>query len=141
MYIPIWLIVVVLVVVAIAINHYYKLYKRWKALTVHNYRRWGKMKYEYECVADLLILDRDWLCQNLKPELREELSQNFRVKWLNNPEYWDRLSRQDQLFGPYPEYEEIRKLVYEHFKEYDYRDVDHELTNYGIYMGSFSKNK
>ncbi|EAM6394204.1 hypothetical protein BZH78_03230 [Salmonella enterica] len=141
MYVPIWLVIVILIAVTVTINHYYKLYKKWKALTVHNYRRWGKMKYEYECVADLLILDRDWLCQNLPPELREELSQNFRVKWLSNPEYWSKLSKQEQLFGPYPEYEEIRKLVYEHFQEYDYRDVDYELTNYGIYMGALSKRK
>ncbi|EOV8008507.1 hypothetical protein ACN25C_004936, partial [Salmonella enterica] len=56
MYVPTWLVIVILIAVTVTINHYYKLYKKWKALTVHNYRRWGKMKYEYECVADLLIL-------------------------------------------------------------------------------------
>ncbi|KUP98905.1 hypothetical protein AWI06_21935 [Enterobacter hormaechei subsp. xiangfangensis] len=140
MYVPIWLVAVVVVGVGVAINHYYKLYRKWEAIAVNNYRRWGKMKYEYECVADLLILDRDWLCQNLKPELREELSQNFRVKWLNNPQYWEGLSKNNQLFGPYPEYEEIRKLVYEHFQEYKYWDVDEELSNYGVKMKRYSRD-
>lgn len=97
MYVPIWLVAVVVVGVGVAINHYYKLYRKWEAIAVKNYRRWGKMKYEYECVADLLILDRDWLCQNLKPELREELSQNFRMKWLNNPQYWEGLNKKKSI--------------------------------------------
>ena len=99
------------------------------------------MKYEYERVSDLLILDRDCLCQNLKPELRKELSQNFRVQWLNNPEYWESLSKSNQLFGPYPEYEEIRKLVYEHFQEYKYHDVNEELSNYGVKMKRYSTDR
>lgn len=141
MYVPVWLAVIAVLVLVGLVHHYYKLYRKWEALTVHNYRRWGKMKYEYECVADLLILDRDFLCQNLKPELRTELSQNFRVEWLNDPEYWDKLSRKTQLFGPYPEYEEIRKLVYYHFREYDYRDVNYELSNYGVKMKRYSTGR
>ncbi|EMF0807713.1 hypothetical protein V2E89_000478 [Enterobacter hormaechei] len=99
------------------------------------------MKYEFECVADFLILDRDHLCENLCPELREELAQHFQVKWLNNPTHWNKLSRREQLFGPYSEYVGIRKIIYQHFQDYNYRDVDSVLTTYGVYMGSFSKDE
>lgn len=141
MYVPVWLLVLASLAVVAAICHFYKLFRKWEALTVHNYRRWGKMKYEYECVADLLILDRDWLCHNLEPKLREELGKDFRVKWLNKPKYWEELGKHNQLFGPCPEYEEIRKLVYEHFREYKYLDVDDELSNYGVKMKRYPRDK
>lgn len=141
MYVPVWLAVIILAVLVGVVHHFYKLYRKWEALAVNSHRRWGKMKYEYECISDLLILDRDYLCQHLEPELRKELAKDSRVKWLNNPEYWDKLSRNNQLFGPYPEYEEIRKLVYKHFQEYKYRDVNEELSNCGVKMERYSLDR
>ncbi|EHN8717685.1 hypothetical protein ACVCDB_000183 [Enterobacter hormaechei] len=141
MFIPIWLLVLVVLFLSLTISYCRKLFKKWKVVAVNNYRRWGKMKYEFECVADFLILDRDHLCENLCPELREELAQHFRVKWLNNPTHWNKLSRREQLFGPYSEYVGIRKIIYQHFQDYNYRDVDSVLTTYGVYMGSFSKDE
>lgn len=131
MYIEKWLLITIAVIVIVAIYSLYQSYKYQKALAINNYRQWGKMRYEFEHTANLLIIERSHLCKKMLPELLEHFGDYHWFSWLHDPEHWEDLSCNSPDY--YKPYDGVREEVYKFWQQYDYADVMQDINYSGIY--------
>ncbi|MBU5601634.1 MULTISPECIES: hypothetical protein [Citrobacter] len=131
MYIQSWLLITIVVVVSIALYSLYRSYKHQKAFAINNYKQWGKMRYEFECTAKLLIIERSHLCDEMLPELVNKFGDYSWFNWIHDPKHWQDLSHNSPDY--YELYDGVREEIYRFYSEYDYADVMQDINYFEVY--------
>lgn len=131
MFIPEWLLILVVVVVICAIYSLVKQCKYQKALAVRNYRQWGLMRFEFERLAQSAIILHQRLYEH--PELVKEIEDKIGGHTsLDDLDMWHEAYIENDYVMTF---RKVRGILYKHWSKYDYADVEQDMNYFGKYRG------
>lgn len=129
MFIPMWALILIALAVVFTVRSLYVQSKHHQAMAVRNYRQWGLMRHEFECLSNgvMVLIGRLYDHPELIKAIENEVGE---YTILSSLEMWK---------GAYDEndyvttYRKVREIIYQHWSQYDYADVEQDMSYYGKY--------
>ncbi|HCU75240.1 MAG TPA: hypothetical protein DGS69_06755 [Acinetobacter baumannii] len=129
MFIPMWALILISLVVVIGSFSMHRQIKQWKYLAIRNYRQWGLMRHEFECLSNGVMCligglsEYPELIKSIEKKLGEYTILRSLSKWK------DAYDERDVVLS----YRKVREIIYEHWSKYDYLDVEQDMNYFGFF--------
>ncbi|MDX7122039.1 hypothetical protein [Enterobacter hormaechei] len=129
MFIPVWALVLIALIVGFVIYTLNAKRKYHHAMAVRNYRQWGLMRHEFECLSNgvMVLIGRLEEHPELVKSIENELGE---YTILSDIDTWCKAYNESDHITTY---RIVREIIYRHWSVYDYADVEQDINYYGKY--------
>lgn len=128
MYIPEWVLILLLVIVVCVIASLVKRCKYHHSMAVSNYRQWGLMRYEFERISHRMIVLHQRLYEH--PELIRAIENELGKYAITDLDMWHEAYEEPDYTMTF---RKVREIIYKHNREYDYADVEQDMNYFEKY--------